>query len=225
MTVAFDTAIVPHQDCDYEISYLLRQAISSSDAVPLVRVPWNEPTTIMRMLDAGVCGVIAPMINSRVEAERFVGACRYPPNGFRSYGPIRANLHGGDDYFRQANNTVITLAMIETVQALDELDKIVSAEGLDGVYIGMVDLSISMGLGNVVDFYNSKLKDAVTGIVAACAKHHRVAGIHAQTKQTAATLSELGIRLITPVNDSVLLRSTADEVLRATRRQISECSA
>jgi hypothetical protein len=93
------------------------QAISTTDTVPVVRVPWNDPGLIMRVLDAGCYAVICPMINTREEAEAFVGACRYPPEGYRSYGPYRATLYGGQDYTDHANETVVTMAMIETQQA------------------------------------------------------------------------------------------------------------
>jgi 4-hydroxy-2-oxoheptanedioate aldolase len=105
--------------------------------------------------------------------------------------------------------------------SLTNLDEILTVEGLGGVYVGTVDLSISMGLGNIIDFSDPDLKNAMAKILNACAKYHRVAGIHSQTPQIAGTLSGLGFRLITAANDSVLLRSQADELLAATRREIS----
>ena len=115
------TSDMPQGLADYQTTLSMLHAISTTDAVPLARVPWNEPATIMRLLDAGVYGLVCPMVNSREEAEAFVGACRYPPLGFRSYGPIRANVYAGEDYFENAIQTVITLAMIETAQAVDNL--------------------------------------------------------------------------------------------------------
>ncbi len=97
------TIDMQHGLTDYQTAVTMLQAISTTDVVPLVRVPWNEPAMIMRLLDAGVYGIISPMINNRAEAEAFVSACRYPPLGYRSYGPIRANVYGGDDYFANAN--------------------------------------------------------------------------------------------------------------------------
>ena len=87
-------------------------AISSTDVMPFVRVPWLEPGIIMKALDAGSYGVICPMINSRVDAERFVSYCRYAPKGTRSFGPGRAELYAGNDYTMNANETILTLAMI-----------------------------------------------------------------------------------------------------------------
>jgi 4-hydroxy-2-oxoheptanedioate aldolase len=189
--------------------------------VPLARVPWNEPVTIMRLLDAGVYGLVCPMVNSREEAESFVGACRYPPLGFRSYGPIRANVYAGDDYFDNANQTVITLAMIETARAMENLEEIVSTPGLDGVYVGTVDLSISMGLAGLGNLNHPELQNALNSIVTQIVKHNRIAGIHANSPENAAELSEQGFRLITPVNDTKLLRSAAKHVLEQTRKSVA----
>jgi len=214
------TIDMQHGLADYQTALSMLQAISTTDAVPLARVPWNEPITIMRLLDAGVYGLICPMVNSREEAEAFVGACRYPPLGFRSYGPIRANLYAGDDYFENANETVTTLAMIETAQALENIEEIITTPGLDGVYIGTVDLSISMGLAGLGDLNDPKLQNALNTIMKQVVKHNRIAGIHASTPENAAKLSEQGFHLITPVNDTKLLRDAAKNALEETRTRL-----
>ena len=221
--IGFDaiTIDMQHGLPDYQTTLSMLQAISATDSVPLARVPWNEPVTIMRLLDAGVYGLVCPMINSREEAEAFVGACRYPPLGFRSYGPIRANVYAGNDYFENANQTVVTLAMIETVQALENLEEIVTTPGLDGVYVGTVDLSISMGLAGLGNLNDPKLQDMLTRILTQSVKHNRIAGIHVSTPENAAKLSEQGFRLITPVNDTKLLRSAAENVLEQTRKSVA----
>ena len=127
------TIDMQHGLSDFQTTLSMLQAISTTESVPLARVPWNEPAMIMRLLDAGVYGLICPMVNTRADAEAFVGACRYPPLGFRSYGPIRANLYAGDDYFAHANETVLTFAMVETAEALENLEEIVKTPGLDGM--------------------------------------------------------------------------------------------
>ncbi|MCH7735699.1 MAG: hypothetical protein IH961_10865 [Chloroflexi bacterium] len=124
-----------HGVVDYQTAVTMLQAVSTTDVVPMARVPWLEPGIIMKMLDAGCYGIICPMVNTRAEAEAFVGACRYAPDGYRSYGPVRATLYAGADYQANANATVLALAMIETAKALENLDEIVSVPGLDGVYI------------------------------------------------------------------------------------------
>ena len=214
------TIDMQHGLADYQIALSMLQAISTTDAVPLVRVPWNEPVSIMRLLDAGAYGLVCPMVNNREEAEAFVGACRYPPLGYRSYGPLRANLYAGEDYFERANETVITLAMIETAQALKNIEEIISTPGLDGVYVGTVDLSISMGLDGLGDLNDPKLQNALNTIMAQVSKCGCVAGIHASTPENAEKLSALGFRLITSVNDTKLLRNAAENILSQTRKRI-----
>ncbi|HEX5262825.1 MAG TPA: aldolase/citrate lyase family protein, partial [Phenylobacterium sp.] len=117
----------------YEQMVAMLQAISTTPAVPLVRVSWNEPGEIMRALDAGAYGVICPMINDAAECARFVEACRYPPAVYRSSGPIRAAIYGGPDYLAKANGEMLAFAMIETAGGLENLEAIVATPGLDGV--------------------------------------------------------------------------------------------
>ena len=203
---------------DYQVALTMLQAISTTDVVPLVRVPWNDPAILMRMLDAGVYGIICPMINSRAEAEAFVGACRYAPLGYRSYGPTRAAVYAGDDYAARANDTVLMLAMIETAMALKNLDDILSTPGLDGFYVGPSDLSLSLGLPKLGDFTNPMLMRALDTILNAAARHNIVPGIHAYTPENAVMLSERGFRLVTPADDTRLLRAAASAAATATRR-------
>lgn len=124
----------------------LLAAISQTDTVPFVRVAWNEPAPIMRALDLGAYGIIIPLVNTAEEAARAVAACRYPPVGMRSSGPIRAVQYGGADYASRANDEILVLAMIETREGLANLDAICATPGLDAVYIGPADLSFALGL-------------------------------------------------------------------------------
>ena len=112
------------------------QAISTTDTVPLVRVAWNYPREIQFVLDAGAYGVIVPLVNTYDEAVQTAGASRYPPIGYRSLGPNRVSFYAGADYFQHANEEIIVLVMIETVQAVDNLEEIAKAPGIDGFYIG-----------------------------------------------------------------------------------------
>ena len=129
------------------ISLILQifQAISTTDVVPMARLNWNEPGQIMKVLDYGAYGIICPMVSNREQAEKFVQACLYPPKGYRSFGPTRGFMYGGSDYVDHANDEILKIAMIETKQALQELDKIMSTKGIDGVYIGPADLSLAIG--------------------------------------------------------------------------------
>ena len=104
------TIDMQHGQNDYQSSIAMLQALSNSQSVPMVRIPWSEPGIIMRMLDLGVMGIIAPMINSKKECENFVKSCRYAPLGYRSFGPTRASIYSGSDYSIHANEEIITMA-------------------------------------------------------------------------------------------------------------------
>jgi 4-hydroxy-2-oxoheptanedioate aldolase len=103
--LGFDSVTIDlqHGVGDYATAFAMLQAISTGSAMPMVRVPWNDPALLMKLLDAGAMGVICPMINSAADARQFVGACRYPPLGYRSFGPNRAIQYAGMDYWRTAN--------------------------------------------------------------------------------------------------------------------------
>ncbi|HEY3132755.1 MAG TPA: aldolase/citrate lyase family protein [Acidobacteriota bacterium] len=120
----------------------------------LVRVPWNDPALIKPILDNGAGGVIVPMIRSAEEAKQAVMACRYPPEGTRSFGPIRPSNYGrgfGPELCQTANESVVTVVQIEHIDAVDNLDGILQTPGLDTIFIGPHDLSLSMGLPTQVD--------------------------------------------------------------------------
>jgi 4-hydroxy-2-oxoheptanedioate aldolase len=212
------TIDMQHGMIDYQLAAGMLQAISATDTVPIVRVPWNEPWLIMKILDAGAYGVICPMVNTRVEAEAFVGACRFMPAGYRSYGSTRAPLYAGEDYVYHANETIITLAMIETAQALKNLDEITSTPGLTGLYIGPADLSISLGLPEIGNFQDPVLMDALEQALAAARCYNKVAGIQANTPENAIMLANLGFRFVTSSHDSILLRTGAKEYLTLTQQ-------
>ena len=135
-----------HGMLDYNDVRQLLPAISTTQTIPLVRVPWNEPYEIMKVLDAGAYGVVVPMVNNRTEAEQAVSACRYPPAGGRSYGPARALIYAGEGYAEEANNEIACVVMIETRESLDTPDEIMTTPGLDGIYIGPSDLAFALGL-------------------------------------------------------------------------------
>ena len=143
------TVDMQHGLVDYQTAVTMLQAISTTGTAPMARVAWLEPGIIMKLLDAGAWGIVCPMINTREECETFVGACRYPPRGYRSFGPVRATWYCGPDYYKNINDNVITMAMIETKQAVDNLDDILSVPGLDSIYIGPNDLAISLRLRTV----------------------------------------------------------------------------
>ncbi|MFQ5611979.1 MAG: HpcH/HpaI aldolase/citrate lyase family protein [Anaerolineae bacterium] len=220
------TIDMQHGPVDYADALAMLQAISTTETVPLVRVPWNEPGVIMKMLDAGCYGIICPMVNSRAEAEAFVGACRYAPLGYRSYGPNRAVYYGGPDYAEQANETVITMAMIETAQALENLDDILSAPGLDAIYIGPADLSLSLGSPERSDPTEPGVVAAIDRILAAAKEHGIVAGIHTGQPAYARQMIAKGFQFVSIQSDSRLMAKAAGDVIAAMKggsgRQESE---
>jgi len=190
-----------HGAIDYQVAVTMLQAISTTDTVPIVRVPWNEPGIIMKMLDAGAYGVIIPMVNSRTEAEAAAAACRYAPDGIRSYGPARAVLYAGPDYFRRANETVLCVPMIETREAVANVDEIVSTPGVDVAFIGPSDLSVSLGLPPSTDQDADEFVSAIASVEAACKRHGVVAGVFAGNTTVAGKRIEQGFRLVQVADD------------------------
>jgi 4-hydroxy-2-oxoheptanedioate aldolase len=201
-----------HGPIDYETALAMLQAISTTETTPFARVPWNEPGVIGKMLDAGAYGVIVPMVNSRAEAEAAVAACRYPPEGIRSFGPTRAVFYAGFDYFAHANQEVCCIPQIETTAAVDNLDEILSVEGVDAVYIGPMDLSISLGLPPQMDSDVPAYAEARQRILEACQRHNVAAGIHASVSSAPKRAAE-GFRMVLATSDvGALIRAAAEDV-------------
>jgi 4-hydroxy-2-oxoheptanedioate aldolase len=204
-----------HGVIDYPAAVAMLQVIGGTPTIPFVRVPWNEPGIIGKVLDAGAMGVIVPMVNSPEEARAAVGACRYYPEGFRSYGPTRAAYYAGADYFAGANREIACIPMIETRQALDRLDEILAVPGIDAVYVGPADLSITLGLPPRMD-NDAAFEEARLRIAAACRERGITAGIHANAA-LAAKHAAAGYRMITVSGDAVALAARAAEDLRQAR--------
>ncbi len=187
-------------------------SISTTDATPFVRVPWLEPGIIMKALDAGSYGVICPMINSREDAERFVSYCRYAPQGTRSFGPGRAVLYAGTDYPLKANNTILTLAMIETQQAFENLEEILSVEGLDAIFVGPSDLGLSLGYGPG-DHEEPVLLEAIKTILEKTKSNFKKAGIYTLTPEYAKRMIKLGFDYVVISSDARMLTERASIIL------------
>jgi 4-hydroxy-2-oxoheptanedioate aldolase len=181
-------------DIDHVITAV--QAMARTPTVPIARVPWNEPGIIGRALDAGALGVIVPMVNSPEEAERAVAACRYAPVGARSFGPLVVGARIGPGYYDAANRAVACIPMIETRQAVERVDDILAVPGIDAVYIGPADLSITYGLPPAADQTDPRFDDALATVVAACRRHGVVPGIHASAALARAR-HDAGFRMIT----------------------------
>ena len=177
------TVDMQHGVSDYQNVITMFQAICTTSTTPLARVPWLEEGIIMRMLDAGAYGVICPMINKAADAERFAQACYYPPFGQRSFGPIRALFSLGADYPSHANDEILPIAMIETKEALDNLDDILRVDGIRMVYIGPSDLGNSLGRVPTFDQEDPIVLEAIDMILRKATEHGVAAGIHNGTPE------------------------------------------
>ncbi len=185
--------------------------------MPVVRVPWLDPAPIMKVLDAGAYGVICPMISTREDAQKLVSWTHYQPQGTRSFGPVRANLYGGADYPLHANDTIVVFAMIETAQALDNLDAILSVEGLDAIYIGPSDLSLALGCKPSFDDVEPKVQQAMDHILERAKAHGVIAGTHNGEAKVARARAEKGFRFVTVQSDTRFIAAAAQQALKVMR--------
>ena len=212
------TVDMQHGVVDYQTAVTMLQAISTTPTIPLGRVPWLDPGSIMKILDAGVYGVICPMINTREQAETLVRACRYPPVGYRSYGPVRASIYFGPDYGDRANQDILVIPMIETQEAMKNLDDILSVPGVDAVYVGPADMSLALGCRPRLDQTDPPVVEAQQKVVAACKRHGVVAGIHNNTTAYALKMIADGFQFVTIASDSRFLAAKASEETAALRK-------
>jgi 4-hydroxy-2-oxoheptanedioate aldolase len=212
------TVDMQHGVVDYQTGVSMLQGISTTGVIPLARVPWNDPARLMKILDAGAYGVICPMINTREQAEALVQACKYPPRGFRSWGPVRASLYMGTDYGDHANDDVIVIPMIETAEALKNLDDILSVPGVDAIYVGPSDLSLALGCKPRLDQTDAPVVEAQQMIVKACKKHGVVAGIHNATAAYSIKMIAEGYQFVTLASDSRHMAMKASEEVGAVRK-------
>ncbi len=220
--VGYDTMTIDAQHGlarDLSVILPMLQAIKGTKTIPLIRVPQNDPAFMMSMLDAGAMGIICPMINDREETEKFVRACRFYPKGNRSFGPLRASLIYGDDYFTASDDEVITMAMIETSDAIKNLKEIASTPDLDGFYVGPWDLSISLGYEKIADFDDPSFLGILKEILDAAAENGIFAGIHSVTPEISQRMSDMGFRFVTTFSDSAGLKKIAAEQLETFKQK------
>lgn len=213
----FDWACIDmqHGTIDYQVATTMLLALSTTDTTPFVRVPWNEPGIIGKVLDAGAMGVIIPMTNSVEEARAAIAACLYPPDGSRSYGPGRVIQYAGADYFQHANDEVAVIPMIETKEALNDIDAILSLPGIDAVYFGPSDMAISLGLPPGLDNVGV-WEQARVRIAESCARHKVIAGVHANAA-LAPKHEAAGYKMIMVASEVGLMASAASAALDQAR--------
>ncbi len=219
------TIDLQHGPVDYTRALPMLQAISTTDAVPLCRVPWNDAAIIMKLLDAGSYGLICPMINSKAEAEQFVSFGRYPPLGTRSMGPNRAVQYAGADYWQGANEEVLLFAMIETQAGLKNLEEILSVKGIDGVYVGPSDLSMAMGKPPTLDPSDQGVIDAIAHIGKVTRSKGLIAGVHCDGPGTAKKRFDQGYNFVTLMNDARAMAVAATNMIKETRGEADRITA
>src|SRR5215212_4575181 len=215
----FDYVCVDQQHgvIDYDSMVPMVQAIRAEGAAPITRVLSNDPFLIMKAFDAGAWGVVVPLVNDAEEAARAVSACRYPPRGMRSYGPVRAAGVIGSRDPEDLGGEVVCLVMVETREALERVDEIAATPGLDGIYIGPSDLALSLGLPPTLEVAEDEHAEAVRRISEACHERGIAAGIHAPSGEWASRHAEAGFDLITVATDAPLLRGAALREMTAAR--------
>jgi 4-hydroxy-2-oxoheptanedioate aldolase len=221
------TVDLQHGAVDYQTALSMLQAMRASAVVPLVRVPWLEPGIVMKVLDAGAYGVICPMINTAEEAARLVGCMRYPPHGQRSFGPTRANFSAGANYSGEANGEILAFAMVETAEAMANLDSIAATPGLDGIYVGPADLTLGLTKGRLVpgfDREEPEMIEALQAIVAACRRHGIRAALHCGTPEYAARAIGWGYDMTTITNDVRMLAGAAEAAVKRFRGLTGEAT-
>jgi 4-hydroxy-2-oxoheptanedioate aldolase len=178
------------------------QVVSTTNTVPVIRVPWNEPVFIQTVLDAGAYGVIVPLVNNGLEAVKAGKASRYAPIGFRSVGPNRVRYYAGTDYTQFANEEIICLVMVEHPDTLLHLSDMAAAPGVDGFYIGPSDLAVAMGLPAATGQNDPRHQAACQQVLNVAKKHGIVAGIHCGSPEQAAARFEQGFQFC-PVGSDI----------------------
>ncbi len=216
----FDSVTVDlqHGVQDYQSMVECFQAMTAHPVTPMVRVPWNEPGIIGKVLDGGAYGLICPMINTPEEAKSLVQYSKYPPKGTRSNGPIRSGMYGPAGAYQQtANDEIVLLPMIETKTAVGNMEAILDVEGIDGVYIGPSDLGFSYGLEPKLDREEPEILKIYQKIIKECDKRKLYPGIHCSGPAGATKNIGMGFRLVTLASDSGIMATAAKQWVDQTR--------
>jgi 4-hydroxy-2-oxoheptanedioate aldolase len=207
------TVDLQHGVQDYLSMIACFQALQAHPVTRLVRVPVNEPSIIGKALDGGAYGVICPLVNTAAEAAALVAACKYPPRGSRSNGPVRAAIYAGATYQQTANDEILVIPMIETRQALDNLDAILDVPGIDAIYVGPSDLGLSLGLVPRLDREEPEVLAIYERLLRETGRRGIKAGIHCGGADYAVRMLRLGFRLVTIANDSGLMAKAARQAI------------
>jgi 4-hydroxy-2-oxoheptanedioate aldolase len=210
------TVDLQHGVQDYMSAVQCMQAMQVHPVTPLVRVPWNEPGIVGKVLDAGAQGVICPMVNTEAQTRAFVSACRYPPAGTRSNGPIRAGIYT-EGYQKTANAEVLCIPMIETAEALDNLDAILNVPGVDAIYVGPSDLGFTLGLPPILDREEPQILEIYDRLIRETGRRGIAACVHCGTAAYAVRALAMGFKMVTIASDSSLMLSAARTAVAAVK--------
>jgi 4-hydroxy-2-oxoheptanedioate aldolase len=207
----------------WDVSSLLTgvAAVRQGGSAPVVRVPVGDYALVSRALDFGAEGIIAPMINTAADARAFAAAAKFPPVGERSWGPHRvttlAGLADQTIYLREANDHVVTLAMIETRTALQNLEAILDTPGIDGLFLGPSDLSIALSGGKSLDPLSAEVEREIDRMVKAADAARKIPGVFCHTPERAAALAKRGARFLAVSSDIGMLRAGAAAALKTVK--------
>jgi 4-hydroxy-2-oxoheptanedioate aldolase len=210
------TIDMEHNAIDMESLLACFYAIGTTDTMPFVRVPWNDPQVLKRVLDVGAYGVVVPNIKTPEEAELAVQACRYAPEGFRGVGGVRGRLYGGPDYFEKANEEICVVLMIEDTEAVRRIAEICTVPGIDVLFIGPNDLASSLGVPGGYDNRHPDHVAAVGQVLDTARRFNIPAGIHCGSADEVNRRIEQGFQWMPIVSDTRFLsgaaQSAADQV-------------
>jgi 2-dehydro-3-deoxyglucarate aldolase len=206
-----------HGILDLETGMNIFNAMRGTNTVPMVRVQENNEIIIRRWCDAGAQGIIVPMVNTPAQARSAAASAKYPPQGKRGFGFCRANSYGSkfDAYARIANDDILVIAQIEHIDAVNNIDEILSIDGIDGAFIGPYDLSGSMNLTGQV--YHPDVLSACDRTLAACKQHKKAAGIHVIPVEPdrIAQFAKKGFTFIAASIDTVFIRHCCDAISKS----------
>ncbi|MCU4182663.1 HpcH/HpaI aldolase family protein [Bosea sp. BH3] len=218
----FDAVTLDMQHGPITLGEVIRAVplINAAGKPAVARIPVGEFQNVSRLFDAGVSGVIAPMINTMEDARTFAAYAKYPPLGERSwgsYGGLGASGLDQNSYLKAANGFSLTFAMIETREAMAILDDILALEGIDAVFVGPSDLSIALSGGAKIDAAAKEVDEAIKHIVARASAVNKPVAFYAGTAERAKQALAMGARFVTVMSDSGMLRAGAQTALKITR--------
>ena len=219
---AYDAVTLDMQHGSYDLAAVVRAIplIAAAGKPAMARIPVGEFQTASKLLDAGASGIVAPMINTVEDARRFAAFMKFPPVGERSWGPLAAMTLSGlspADYLGRANGFSIAFAMIETREALANIDDILAVPGLDGIFMGPSDLSITLSRGETLDVMGAEVEKALDHALARAKAAGKIAGAYAPTGERAAEFAKRGFTFMALGSDTVALRNGAQAALKAAR--------